>query len=291
MTKSPEFNAPGSVPKGELGEVVQENIEPTKNRPETSVPEWRLWQTKLEKTANGKTRETIVKSPDGANIPINDGERFVINRLENGDYEAVAVDKDGNKRVLRESLASKKSKLEEKDKEDLELARESLGLEKEPIYDVERLNKITKACSERGANFGKEVNLEEEDKRQIEIVNSLVEGQINEVMEDDEEWKKFEELKSKLSSKGYLTRKTVVDGGENVHIHEKEGDQSKGESPIQLVVPSRVYNANFYKEIVRETRDIYLKPDAEKIRGYLVSGLGANLNQLKHFIKVIKERK
>jgi hypothetical protein len=204
---------------------------------------------------------------------------------------------------LRESLASKKSKHEQQDKEEIDRLREGLGLEKEdsqetpetrqenkPPYDRERLIEITKKMAKRGALFGKDVNLDDEDKKQIEMVSQLVEEQINEAMKNDEEWKSFEKLESELVSRGImLADASYVDGGENASAHQREGDQSKRESPIQIVIPSRVYNSRYYRDVVRGTRDGYLKPSAEAIRGQSVKGLRDNLSSLSHFIKETRE--
>lgn len=287
MTNSSEqFNANNQ-------EVQPEEKSISGNRPDGvgPLPEWSLWQPKIEQGKDGQQRESSVKSPDGKTYEIGEGEQFIVEKGKNGDYEAAIVDANGKKTILRESLVSREAETQKQDQEEKDRLRESLGLEKKVPYDRERLNKITNACS-RGTHFGLEVNLDDEDKRQIEIVNGLVEEQITEAMKDDEEWKKFEKLEGEILSKGaMLMHNSYVDGGENAHTHQVDGDRSKGESPVQIVVPSRVYNAHHYMTIVRDTRKLYLKPSARDIRGQSASFLGENLNQLKYFIKQTEGKK
>jgi hypothetical protein len=124
------------------------------NRPGGSLPEWQLWQPKMMRGKDGQQRESSVKSPDGETYEINDGEQFVVEKGENGDYEAAIVDKDGKKNILRESLASKKTKHEQQDREELDRLRESLGLEVEKAEDsaetqeIRELNEKLKPAAE-----------------------------------------------------------------------------------------------------------------------------------------------
>ena len=285
--------------------VSQEQIPKKGNRPGGELPEWSLWKPKVVRGKNGQQRETSVKSPDGKTYEIKEDEQFVVEKGENGDYEAAIVSADGEKIILRESLVSKEKKHEQQDKEESDRLRESLGLEKEnsqettqekqeeePPYDRERLNEIAKKCAEKGALFGKDVNLDDEDKKQIEIVTKLVDEQINEAVKDDEEWKNFEKLQSKLVKEGImLVSACYVDGGENAQVHERRGDKTKKEAPVQIVVPSRVYNAHYYKNVAQETINLYVKPSNEAMRGQSVKGLRENLGRLKHFIKATRENK
>jgi len=307
-------------------EVPKEQIPQKGNRPGGELPEWQLWQPKIV-----RGREKSVKSPDGKTYEIKDGEQFVVERGENGDYEAAIVDADGQKTILRESLASKKAKLEKEDKEKIEEHRkylegvfqeerekEARGVfdtyksetsqkkenseetsetkqEAEPPYDREQLNEITKKCSEMGANFGKEVKLTDEDKRQIEIVADLVEKQIDKAVENDDDWKSFKKLEKELLSKGLLIGTGwLVDGGKDASVQQRSGDYKKNnrESPTQIIVPSKVFNAFYYKErVIEEMRRLYLKPSAEQLRGQSTRGLATDLEQLKYFIKATKDKK
>jgi len=288
-----------------------------------SVPEWSLWQPKIVRGKDGQQRETSVKSPDGKTYEIKDGEQFVVEKGENGDYEAAIVGADGEKTILKESLASKKARLEKEDKEKIEehkkylerVFQEEREKEAKGVFDIyksetsqkkenseeipgtkqegkspynpERLNEITKKCSEMGANFGKEVKLTDEDKRQIEIVANLVEERVDKAVENDDDWKDFTKIKTELLSKGLLVGDGwLVDGGENASVQQKSGDKNKKESPTQIVVPSKVFNAFHYKDrVVRKIRDRYLKPSDEQIRGQSARGLASDLEQLKYFIK------
>ncbi len=277
---------------GEISKEESEIPERKTNRPEAKVPEWQLWQEKLSKDEKGKMFARGVRSPDGNYHKLEKGEKFVINKEDDGDYEAVALGPDGSKRVLKESLSAQKARVGQENEEALATVREKIEQGKETPYDRERLIEITKKCAERGALFGKDVNLGDEDKRQIEIVIQLVEEQINEAMKNDEEWKNFEKLENELTSKGIMTTDaSYVDGGENVHVQQRKGDKSKGESPIQIVVPSRVYNLRYYRNVVNGTRDHYLKPSAEAIRGQSVKGLRDNLRSLSYFIKETERKK
>ena len=80
-------------------EAPQEQTPQKSNRPDGAgpLPEWSLWQPKIVRGKDGQQRESSVKSPDGKTYEIKDGEQFVVERGENGDYEAAIVDKDGKK--------------------------------------------------------------------------------------------------------------------------------------------------------------------------------------------------
>jgi len=325
MPKSPEqFNTESQEPQPE------KNLE-GRNRPTGAgpVPEWSLWQPKIARGKDGRQRENSVKSPDGKTYEIKEGEQFVVEKGESGDYEAAIVGADGEKNILKESLASKKARLEKEDKEKIEEHRkylegvfqeerekEARGVfdthksetsqkkenseeapetkqEAEPPYDRERLNEITKKCSKMGANFGKEVNLTDEDKRQIEIVADLVEKQIDKSVENDDDWKSFKKLEKELFSKGFIVGNGwLVDGGKDASVQQRSGDyKNKRESPTQIVVPSKVFNAFHYKErVVEEIRRVYLG-SAEQIRGQSARGLASDLEQLKYFIKQTENKK
>lgn len=290
MSKLPEqFN----IEEGESG-----------NRPGGSLQEWQLWQSKVV-----KGREVSVKSPEGKIFKIGEDEQFIIERGERGDYEAVIIGPNGERKILRESLATQDARYKEQDKDELEKLRGEIGLESESSqetmeaeqkeelsYNRDILNKITKICSEKGAIFGKDVNLDAEDIKQLGIVADLVEGKVNEAIENDDAWKSFEELQRELDKKGVIMSfkfppTWLVNGGENATVHEQQGDKSKNESPVQIVVPERVYNAYFYIGTARQLRDSYVKPSAEAIRGTSAKGLATKLDSLKFFIKRTKNKK
>ena len=92
MAKPEQLNTEKQEPQ--LGQKVEE-----RNKPAGAgyVPEWSLWQPKIVRGKDGQQRESSVKSPDGKTYEIKDGEQFVVERGENGDYEAAIVDKDGKK--------------------------------------------------------------------------------------------------------------------------------------------------------------------------------------------------
>lgn len=266
--------------------------QPEGNRPKAELPEWQMWQPKVVKGKDGQLQENSVKSPDGTTYQIREGEHFVVNRGENGDYEAAIVGPDGKKNVLHESLASRKAKQEQQDKEEADRLRGELqeGSEKSTPYDRERLNDLAKKLSQKGALFGREVVLEDEDKKQLGIVCELVGGKINEAMKDSADWKNFQDLERKLTSKGYLMAgkfppSWLVNGGENAQVQERAGDKKKNEAPVQIVVPDQVYNAYYYREVARQTRSDYIETSAEAMRGQSVKGLREDLSRLKYFIK------
>jgi hypothetical protein len=119
-----QFNTENQEPR------LEQKIE-SGNRPAVELPEILQWQTKMRKGEDGKAFTSDVKAPDGTNHRLKEGENFVITRGENGDYEAAIVNEDGEKMILRESLANKKDRLGQEDKDELEKLRESLGLEVE----------------------------------------------------------------------------------------------------------------------------------------------------------------
>ena len=325
MTKSIEK---GSMGQDQAAEQTQEQPRNDGPRPKAELPEIMQWQTKMRRGEDGKAFTSDVKAPDGTHHRLKEGENFVITRGEGGDYEAAIVGADGEKTILRESLASKKAKLEKEDKEKIEEHRkylegvfqeerekEAKGVfdtyksetsqkketseeapetkqENEPPFDKERLNKIMGECSKKGASFGRDVNLDDEDRKQIEAANQFVEQTIDKAVENDGEWKKFKELKAELDSKGALLGfkfppPWLIDGGENAGVLEKKG--GKGEA--QIVVPSKVYNAFYYKETVRQIRDGYVESSNNVIRGESAHHLSDRLKKLAYFVKETEGKK
>ncbi|MFH1129558.1 MAG: hypothetical protein V1686_02375 [Patescibacteria group bacterium] len=123
LDKEPQFNP-------------AENIEPNivsneTKRPGGVVPEDTLWQSKIETGKNGQRTEKGIVAPDGTYHELQEGERFIINKGEKGDYEAVVLGINGEKRILRKSFAQEKAEREQEDKEKLVEVRKRLGIEQE----------------------------------------------------------------------------------------------------------------------------------------------------------------
>jgi hypothetical protein len=150
MTKSPE--------QIDNQEPQQSQTPQEANRPQAELPEWRLWQTQLGRAENGKRREASVRAPDGKTYEIPEGEIFVINRGENGDYEALLRGQDGKETILRESLASRMAKQEQLDKDELAKLHEGLGLEKEASQESSQAQKIFENIYENIAAHNKKLH-------------------------------------------------------------------------------------------------------------------------------------
>ncbi len=93
-------------------------------RPGTPVSEAMLWQLRV----GPDKKEKGVVDPEGNFVPLNRGERFVINKGEGTDYEAVALGQGGERRVLKQMTAEIKAQTAEKEKAALAKVRQELGI-------------------------------------------------------------------------------------------------------------------------------------------------------------------
>lgn len=110
-----------------------------RKRPGGPVPEDSLWEPRIEIGKDGQKKEKGVRAPDGTYDELEEGERFVINKGEKGDYEAVIIGPNGKERILRKSFSQEKTEQEQKDREKLAEARKRLGLEQEAIEPKEQV--------------------------------------------------------------------------------------------------------------------------------------------------------
>ena len=193
-------------------------------------------------------------------------------------------------RGVFDTYKSETSQKKESSEETLETKQEE-----ELPFDKERLNKIMGDCSKKGATFGREINLDDEDRKQIEVANRFVEQAVDEAVENDGEWKKFEKLRDELASKGHILSFTfpppwLVNGGENAEVREEAGDKTKKES-TKIIVPSRVYNAYYYKGTVQQIRDGYVNSSNNAIRGESARHLSDKLARLAYFVKETEGKK
>lgn len=178
----PKFEQePNKIPKQE-----SEIPEGKGNRPKTEVPEWLLWQEKLSKDEKGKMFARGVKAPDGTYYKLEKGEKFVINKEEDGDYEAIAIGPDGQ-RVLKESLAGQRARVEQENEEALATARKKIeDLEETPEEKEKRLE------SERDALEREYAYLKPETESEIKARKERDEQRL-------EDWRKSDERKRSFS--------------------------------------------------------------------------------------------
>jgi len=92
------------------------------------VPEWTLWELRVVPDPDGKMKETGVRAPDGTYHQLQDDEKFVINKGEKGDYEAIIIGPNGEEKILRKSAVREKAEHEQVDKGKVEALRKKLGI-------------------------------------------------------------------------------------------------------------------------------------------------------------------
>lgn len=131
--KFQQFNPEAEQPKQENPAEATE-----RKRPGETVPEWSLWESRVEPGEGGQLKEKGVRAPDGTYYQLQEGERFVINKGEGGDYEAVIIGQNGEEKVLRKSTAKEKTEREQQDKDKLAELRKSLGMEQEATGETQK---------------------------------------------------------------------------------------------------------------------------------------------------------
>lgn len=131
--KFPQFNPKAEQPKQENPAGATE-----RKRPGGAAPEWSLWESRVEPGEGGQLKEKGVRAPDGTYYQLQEGERFVINKGEGGDYEAVIMGQNGEEKVLRKSIAKEKAEREQQDKDKLAELRKSLGIEQEATEETQK---------------------------------------------------------------------------------------------------------------------------------------------------------
>lgn len=132
--KFPQFNPEAEQPKQDNPAEMTE-----RKRPGGAVPEWSLWEPRVEQGEGGQLKEKGVRAPDGTYYQLQEGERFVINKGEDGDYEAVIIGQSGEEKVLRKSATKERAEREQQDKEKLAELRKSLGIEQEAENSIDKL--------------------------------------------------------------------------------------------------------------------------------------------------------
>src|SRR3989344_2930516 len=149
----PQFTPEEDKPKPEKVETGSPKL------PGGSVPEWSLWESRVAQGSDGQMKETGVRAPDGTYHKLQEGERFVINKGERGDYEAVIIGPNGEEKILRKSAVKEKTEREQADKDKLEALRKSLG--------------ITSEATESGIETRESRELNEKIKVAAEYLNRL----------------------------------------------------------------------------------------------------------------------
>ena len=149
----PQFTPEEDKPKPEKVETGSPKL------PGGSVPEWSLWESRVAQGSDGQMKETGVRAPDGTYHKLQEGERFVINKGERGDYEAVIIGPNGEEKILRKSAVKEKTEREQADKDKLEALRKSLG--------------ITSEATESGVETRESRELNEKIKVAAEYLNRL----------------------------------------------------------------------------------------------------------------------
>lgn len=131
--ESPQFTPAAEQPKPKDSAETTE-----RKRPGGVIPEWSLWESRVEQGEGGQLKDKGVRAPDGTYYQLQEGERFVINKGEGGDYEAVIIGQNGEERVLRKSAAKERVERGQQDKEKLAELRKSLGIEEEATGEASK---------------------------------------------------------------------------------------------------------------------------------------------------------
>jgi hypothetical protein len=72
--------------------------------PEVSIPESSLWDIRVAEGLDGIIREIGVAAPDGTYYELQEGEKFIINKGEGREYEAIIISSDGERKVLNKPI-------------------------------------------------------------------------------------------------------------------------------------------------------------------------------------------
>lgn len=131
--KSPQF-----TPAAEQSKPKDSAETTERKRPDGAIPEWSLWEPRVEQGEGGQLKEKGVRAPNGTYYQLQEGEQFVINKGESGDYEAVIIGPSGEERVLRKSATREQAEREQQDKEKLANLRKSLGIGQEATVETQK---------------------------------------------------------------------------------------------------------------------------------------------------------
>ena len=80
------------------------NLQPSavkRDRPEGRMPEWGLYQTKMGENKRGEMVQIGFTDAEGNTTRLQEGEKFEINRHENGDRTAVVRHPDGTMTIVK----------------------------------------------------------------------------------------------------------------------------------------------------------------------------------------------
>lgn len=286
-------------------ENIAETIE--RKRPGGAVPEYSLWEPRIEIGKDGQKKETGVRAPDGTYYKLEEGERFVINKEEKGDYEAVIIGPDGEEKILRKSFAREKAESEKRDEGKLAEIRKNLGREQQRTTDIaqeqpeknlnnEQTNLLKKL--DRGllrkiveettgvqeVRYGKEFNLDNDKREQLRTAAQIVKNFL-ESKKQDSRWTKFQKLMEEGQKRGLIMDfkfppAWLVDGGKDAEVQKIK--LADGRAGIQ--VPSEIYNLYYW-----DARADELSEEAETsdnmLKGRSAKHLNKNLVELSGFFK------
>lgn len=200
-------------------------------KPKGKMPDWMQWEPMM----NQKTGQVIgIKDSEGKFYRFNKNENFSMDKIAGSNERTVFITKkDGQKIPFTEWV----QKEEEQSKE------------KELKINKEILNNITNKCSVKGACFGREVNLRNDEIEQLEIVDTLSETLIDKYKKNNE-WKEFESKKNELSKKGIMggfkgfPPSWLIKGDELTEHVELKGSS--------ITVPQNIYNTYYWTETIKQ---------------------------------------
>jgi len=176
-----QFNPKAEQPKQEKPAETTE-----RKRPGGSMPEWSLWKSRVEPGEGGQLKEKGVRAPDGTYHQLQEGEKFVINKGEGGDYEAVIIGQNGEERVLRKSAAKEKAEREQQDKDKLAELRKSLGIQQGAESGVE--TKETDELNEKvEVELQKEIESQVDKKSELEKKYENFSGWLEDITHEDQQ--------------------------------------------------------------------------------------------------------
>lgn len=267
-------------------------------RPGNAMPEDTLWQPRIETGEDGRKTEKGVLAPDGTYYELQEGEKFVINREENGDYEAVVVGLDGKERFLRKSLVREKAESEQRDKEKLAEARKGLRPEQSEVnldnkqadllkkLDRNLLKKMTEeTMGVQEVRYGKEFNLDNDKREQLKIIAQIVKNFL-ESKKQDSRWTKLQELMKERQKKGFsggfiFPPSWLIDGGTDATVQKiKLADGGAG-----IQVPSEIYNLYYWDRTVDDLNETVVEQSDNALKDRSAKHLNKTLVELSSFFK------
>ena len=233
------------------------------NLPFGRVPDYQLWQPRVDSTG----REVGFTSPDGAFHPLSKGEKMQvrIDRPANR-FDVVITNSIGSTRIIHSGPLAHSDLDPELSSahpgevdtgisehvptgtpEGAQPAHTEQTEESKFNLNKERLNELIETASMKGARFGFELKLTDEDRASILKIADHIENRILEQINADLKWREFKNLETDLHSKGFLGSGVfppswLINGGPTARV---EATYLTGHRTT-ITVPEYIYNAYYW---------------------------------------------